>query len=298
MARANFGVMTTNLLSRARHWTFLRLLVEVAALVIVVVVTLGLASLVIPPPSSPRRADLVMIRNLVEPALLLLTYGLTVRWLERRPVSELHLRHGGLPLLAGAAIGAVMMATVYLILWGLGLASFGPGTGLAGIGHGLASALGAAVFEELLLRAVLFRILDQAFGTTTAVAASAVIFGLLHGLNPGATPMSLLAIALEAGVLLALAYALTRNLWLAVGVHFGWNFAEGSLFGAQVSGSASTHGLVHAGLTGPPLLTGGAFGPEASVVSIGVSLVVATVFGVLILRRGGWTQRGFRLRLA
>ena len=72
---------------------------------------------------------------------------------------------------------------------------------------------------------------------------------------------SSLAIMLEAGVLLGAAYAVTGRLWLPIGLHIGWNFTEGSLFGMSVSGNAIDTGLLHGTLTGPPLLTGGAFGP-------------------------------------
>lgn len=125
----------------------------------------------------------------------------------------------------------------------------------------------AAVFEEILFRAVLFRIVEQACGTTTALIGSAAVFGLVHSANPGATAFSDVAIAVEAGLLSAMAYALTRNLWLAIGIHTGWNFAEGNLFGALVSGQRSSHSLIHVTLTGPAPFTGGTFGPEASIFS-------------------------------
>jgi len=285
------------LFARLSHWAILRFLVEAMALIVTFIVIIVLSGRLIPPAPAAAHQSLVLIRNLVGTILPLGVYLLTVGWMERRGAAELGLRAGGPQLLAGAAIGAMMMAAVYLILWGLGLATFGPGDGLTGFGPGLASALRAAVFEELLLRAVLFRITEEACGTTIAVIVSAAVFGLLHGINPGATPMSTLAIALEAGVLLALAYALTRNLWLAIGIHLAWNFTEGSVFGAQVSGSAISRSLIHSTLAGPPWLTGGDFGPEASVVSIGVSMVVATVIAVLIMRQGGWRPRALRLRL-
>jgi membrane protease YdiL (CAAX protease family) len=133
-------------------------------------------------------------------------------------------------------------------------------------------------------------------GTLVALVVSAAIFGLLHAANPGASLVSSASIALEAGVLLGLAYALTRSLWLPIGLHFGWNFTEGGIFGAAVSGGQS-HGLVKAAVVGPDLLTGGAFGPEASVVAVVLSLVVSAAMGWLVVRRGHWKPLTFRLRL-
>jgi hypothetical protein len=83
---------------------------------------------------------------------------------------------------------------------------------------------------------------------------------------------------LEAGILLAAAYMLTRRLWLCMGLHFAWNFTQGGIFSAAVSGGAS-HGLLKATLVGPDWLTGGAFGPEASAVAV----VVCTTAGLLLL---------------
>jgi membrane protease YdiL (CAAX protease family) len=184
------------------------------------------------------------------------------------------------------------------VLWGLGHVAFATGTGLNGLGGGLAVAFAAAVLEELLLRAVLFRLLEEATGTTIAVIVSAIVFGLLHGLNPGATPLSTAAIAIEAGVLLALAYALTHNLWLAIGIHMAWNFTEGSVFGAAVSGGAQSQSLVRSVISGPDWLSGGAFGPEASIVSVAVCLLASLAIGTLIVRARGWRPRSFRFALA
>lgn len=285
-------------LARASRWAAVRIVVFVAVLIVGLIAMTVATNPLLPPAPSPLRHSLLVVRNLLEPAVLLGLYILTVRWLERRAATELDLRPGGPQLVAGAAVGVALMATVYAVLWSLGLARFGPGTGMAGLGGGLTVAFAAAVLEELLLRAVLFRILEEATGTTVAVAVSAAVFGLLHALNPGATPVSTAAIAIEAGVLLALAYALTHNLWLAIGIHMSWNFAEGNLFGASVSGGAPAPSVVRATLTGPQLLTGGAFGPEASLVTVIVCLVASAIIAAMILRRGGWRPRTLRLSLA
>ncbi len=285
----------TGFLARASRWAVVRFVVFAVVLIVGLIASKLAANLLVPPAPSPLHHPLLLLANLLSPALLLGLYILTVRWLERRSATELDLRRGAPQLLIGAGVGVVLMGAVYLVLWALGLAAFGPGTGLTGLGGGLAAAFAAAVLEELLLRAVLFRILEEATGTTVAVAVSAVVFGLLHGLNPGATLVSTAAIAIEAGVLLALAYALTHNLWLAIGIHMAWNFTEGSIYGAAVSGGAPAPSLVRATLSGPGLLTGGAFGPEASVVSVGVSLVASAILVAMILRRGGWRPRTLRL---
>jgi len=279
------------------HWALLRILVFAVALVVTMIVVSRGLSLLVPPEPSPLHANLAMLRNLFLAALLLGLYALLVRWIERRGASEINLRASGAQLPIGTALGMALMAGVYLILWNVGRASFAPGTGMDGLAVGLVAAFLAAVFEELLLRAVLFRIVEQACGTTIGLVVSAVVFGLLHSFNPGATAFSDAAIAIEAGLMLAMAYALTRNLWLAIGIHMGWNFTEGSLFGAQVSGGVTSHSLIHATLSGPELLTGGAFGPEASIVTVVVCGLTAGVMAIMVVRRGGWRPLRFKLAL-
>ena len=78
--------------------------------------------------------------------------------------------------------------------------------------------------------------------------------------------------------MLGAAYMLTRSLWLPMGIHAAWNFAQGEIFDIPVSGQP-VHGLLVARLSGPPLLTGNGFGLEASPIAI----VVATLFGLWLL---------------
>ena len=118
---------------------------------------------------------------------------------------------------------------------------------------------------------------------------SALLFGFAHAGNPNATLFSSVAIAIEAGVLLGAAYMLTRSLWLAVGLHAGWNLTQGLVFDVNVSGY-EMNGLVEAQMSGPDWLSGGTFGLEASI----IALVVATGAGLIMLRMAG--RKGEMLR--
>jgi len=142
-----------------------------------------------------------------------------------------------------------------------------------------------AVFEELLFRGVLFRLVEEWLGTWIALAVSALIFGAAHAFNTGATWVSTLAIALEAGVLLGSAFVITKNLWFPIGVHFAWNFFEGPVYGTQVSGHMFLTSLLSAHMAGPAWVTGGAFGPEAGVPAIATSLVASIALLVFASRR-------------
>ncbi|MGH8199343.1 MAG: lysostaphin resistance A-like protein [Steroidobacteraceae bacterium] len=224
---------------------------------------------------------------LVLAAALLGLYVALVRSIERRAVHELAPRV--IQGIGGIVLGLALFSSVFGLLYLIGVAQW------QGISAHfdvalvvLAASILAAVGEELAFRGALFRILEERSGTATALLISAAVFGLLHALNPGATVVSTVAIALEAGILLGAAYALTRNLWFPIGLHLGWNFTEGGVFGVSVSGGPAVKGVFSVTLAGRTLLTGGKFGPEASVVAIAVCLAAAVVLLVLTFRNDRW----------
>ena len=145
-----------------------------------------------------------------------------------------------------------------------------------------------AVTEEVLFRGVLFRIMEERTGTVIALILSSLIFGLTHSVNANATLWGVLSIALTGGLLMTAAYVATRSLWLSIGLHFAWNFTHAGIFGVALSGSAEApQGLLQTTLSGPAVLTGGSFGPEASL----IALLVCVVPTVVLLRRAARTGR-------
>ena len=229
--------------------------------------------------------------------LMVGVYTLLVRWVEGRHARELS-PFRGLPLVIGGAVfGFALFCAVYAVLWAMGIAHWQGMTGIAVAVSAVVMAAVSAVGEELIVRGGVFRILEDSFGTLVALTLSAALFGLLHAFNHGATTVSTVAIALEAGVLLGAAYAYSRNLWLPIGLHFGWNFTEGGVFGAAVSGGGGGKGLVSMPLSGPDLLTGGAFGPEASIVAVAVCFLAALVLIVLTIRSRRWVRLSFHMML-
>jgi len=166
---------------------------------------------------------------------------------------------------------------VMAVLWVIGVYHFSGWGTFAGLGSGALFALSAAVLEEVVFRGYLFRLLSAAAGTWIAVLLTSALFGAAHAANPGATLFSSFAIAVEAGVILAGAYAMTGRLWMPIGLHLGWNFAESTMWGMSVSGGVITPSLTRGNLSGAPILTGGEFGPEASIVAIMLCFAVGAI---------------------
>jgi membrane protease YdiL (CAAX protease family) len=210
--------------------------------------------------------------------LVLVTYVAASKWIERRTPSELSIQSLLPESAAGFATGLALFTSVMAILWLVRVyhpAGLGTANSLA---IGFAGALAAGVLEEILFRGLLFRVSSKLLGTWGALILTSAFFGAAHAFNPGATINSSLAIALEAGVLLGAAYAATQRLWVPIGLHIGWNFAEGSIFSMSVSGFGTKAGLLLGSLSGPKILTGGHFGPEASIVAVLVCLAAALYF--------------------
>ena len=189
-------------------------------------------------------------------AAVITVYSVYVRLIERRTVSELGISKAAPEFGSGFIAGVLMFTLTMLILWLLGIITINMGGGLTALGYPLLDALIAGVVEETLIRGVLFRIIEESLGSWIALGISAAIFGALHAFNPGATLISSLAIALEAGILLAAVFMYTRRLWMVIGLHAAWNFTEGGIFGASVSGNAA-QGMFASRIQGPGFLTGG-----------------------------------------
>jgi membrane protease YdiL (CAAX protease family) len=214
-------------------------------------------------------------------------YILLVVLLERRRVGELAPRGALREFAIGAAIGCCVMSIVVGILLALGAYRIEKVNGPLDLLIPIAVGLGSGFFEDALCRGIWFRVTEEWLGSWIGLIFSSLVFGLLHVLNDNATLAGCLAISFEAGLLLAAAFMLTRRLWMAIGIHASWNFTQGGIFGAHVSG-LDIPGLITIAPAGPNWLTGGAFGPEGSI----VALIVGTAAGLgvlgLAIRRGHW----------
>lgn len=140
--------------------------------------------------------------------------------------------------------------------------------------------LPAALHEELVFRGYPYQLLRR-WRPRVALVASSAVFAAMHAGNAGVTPLSLLNVFLG-GVVLVLAYERHRRLWMPIGLHLAWNLMSGPVLGYGVSGFDISRSLFVTIVTGPPLLTGGAFGIEGSVLMTGMEVVAVAV----LWRRG------------
>ncbi|GAA0329401.1 type II CAAX endopeptidase family protein [Sphingomonas oligophenolica] len=217
-------------------------------------------------------------------------YVLFVRFVERRPaVSEFAAPGWSKELGAGLLTGLLLFSLVVAVIalfGGYHVIGEHPVTALFPV---LALSLVSGVGEEIVVRGIIFRLVESSLGSWIALIFSAALFGAGHLGNAHAGLLPAVAIALEAGIMLAALYMLTRRLWAAIGVHAAWNFTQGGIYGIAVSGNAVDGALIPR-ISGPDLLTGGAFGAEASLPAI----LICTIFGVVVTtiayRRGRFVK--------
>ena len=209
------------------------------------------------------------------PLLAFVAYTVVVRAAEARAAVEVLPVAGMLTdILIGAALGFAMLCTMTALLWSLGLYHVQLNHWTRVFDSFVFDSYLSGLMEELLFRAILLRILARAFGNRWGLLLSAVLFGLAH-LSHGSW-LAATEITINAGLTIGLVYMATGRLWMSIGLHTGWDFTEDSLLGVN-----NHNGLL---LSTPvpgksDLLTGGSFGPDASVLAtlVGILAVIAIV---------------------
>jgi uncharacterized protein len=223
-----------------------------------------------------------------------LSVFLARRFLDKRSIESLGLKLDGrtiLDILAGIGITFLQMGLIYLLMSGLGWITFeGFAWEFDPLGLVLGNTLlfflvfvGVAWSEELLSRGYHLQTLASGLNVFWGVVISSAVFGALHLGNPNASWISAAGIFL-AGLFFAYGYLRTGQLWLPIGMHLGWNFFEGVVFGFPVSG-LDIYPLARIQVSGPGIWTGGAFGPEAGLIVIPALIAGTALIYIYTLRR-------------
>ena len=247
---------------------------------------------------------LIVLDELVAVGLFTLSIWICGRYLDKRRFVDfgLHLnRRWWGDLLFGLLLGGFLMSLIFFVEMAAGwitvtgyfTAAHLPGENfLLGVSPKIAMFLGIGFREELLARGYQLTNLAEGLANTRlgkrgglilATILSSMLFGLLHAANPNSTVISTIMV-MVGGLMLATGYILTGELAIPIGLHITWNFFQNVVFGFPVSGMSAYPAYVIAlEQSGPDLMTGGAFGPEAGLLGLSAMLL-----GMIFI--AGWVR--------
>lgn len=228
------------------------------------------------------------IPTVFEALIMILVTWIARRFFDRRSFHSLGFQHDNhtLPdLILGFSLPCLMIGSIYIFEWTMGWLqfdgwawnTFSQSDVLSSLFNMLITFTAVGLTEELQFRGYYLQNLTEGINLPWALFLSSTGFSVLHLLNPYASWTSFLGV-LAAGYFMAYGWLRTGRLWLSIGLHIGWNFFEGAVFGFSVSG-LEIPGLIHQSVSGPTLITGGAFGPEAGFISL-----PAIIIGALVIR--------------
>lgn len=240
------------------------------------------------------KPEYLLLTVIVEAIVFTLSVFLARRYLDKRSIESLGLKlnlQSLVDVLIGIAITLLQMGLIYLLMSQLGWITFeGFAWEFDPIGIVLKNTfLFFMIFvcvgwsEELLSRGYHLQTIASGINLFWGVIISSSVFSLLHIFNAGATWTSVAGIFF-AGILFAYAYIRTKQLWLPIGMHIGWNFFEGVVFGFPVSG-LNTYTLIRIKVNGPEIWTGSIFGPEAGLIVLPALILGAFLIYLYTMRR-------------
>jgi len=275
-------------MKRFIHFPLTRIAVGIVVCGFVLLGTNSLLRLILRPESDLLR----VLRWLLSTLVLLATYHTLFKHYEKRAISELSKTGFLQESFLGFFLGALCIALIIVVLYFLGYYEVLSTGNVSALGVLLFFFLTMSVFEEVIFRGIIYRITEESLGTNLALIISALLFGLAHLTNEHANVISVISAA-SGGMLAGLLFSITKRLWLPIFFHAGWNWVQASL-GTAVSGIEELPRFIESRLDGPELITGGAFGPENSIITIAFVLILSCVAYYLTLKRGNVIQRTVR----
>ena len=257
-------------------WRMLTYLVMVILAALPVIGLLKVFSFILPPEKGGEEiASAINIIFMVGLDIaLILGAWITLRWIDRRSFALLGMNFslGGIrELSTGLAFGFLYLTIVFLILWVTGLVHVTAGEMDSRMLESLLTYFvvfsAAGILEELVNRGYLFQAFIEGTKAWIAILVFSLVFSLVHSFNEDFSWVSGFCLFLH-GILFALSYFKTRSLWVPIGIHVAWNWAQGPFWGMNVSGTTIANSFLVSVPKGPELLSGGSFGAEGSLITL------------------------------
>jgi membrane protease YdiL (CAAX protease family) len=225
------------------------------------------------------------IIDVSEAVVAVLTYIFLFSFLEKRKISELSsssfAKNANLGFFAGFLLQSLFIFIIF-IAGGYTIAQVNPFSNMI---PALTMALTAGFVAEIIIIGVVFRLVEQQFGTAVSLIIMIMLFVIAHSGVKDGNLVTVLSTAFTAGLLLPAAYIFSRNLWLPIFIHFAWDFTEPGIYGAINPSISITKSLFESKISGARLLTGGPLGPQNSIQALIICLITGFIFLWLAKRK-------------
>jgi hypothetical protein len=234
--------------------------------------------------------------------VFLAAYGLYAKFIEKRKAYEISSKLSWKEFGKGFFISIVLVGVVVAHMAVIGsymIASWNPDKKVV-IDLFIKFMIGA-LLEELIFRLIIFRLTEELLGTWIALIIQAVLFGFAHMANDNSTLFTSFSVIIVGGIIYTGAFMYTRRIWLALGLHAGWNYFQSGIFGMPNSGTAYK-GLIIPDIQGKEWITGGSWGIEASYIAI-LLVLIAGVYFIIIAKNANqivlpvWIRKRLSLQL-
>jgi len=280
-----------NIIKKILHSTIAKIIIGIVVIIVANYVPLLLLNHFLKAHEVIQIVRLIVI-PIIAIIFVLAAYIALNRYYEKRKITELSTRNIGKYVLIGLLLGLLIPSLSVLVSYLRGeyvILSISNLTSvfLRDLMISIVFLIAVAVFEEVLFRGVLFRLIEEKLGSYIAIIISGLLFGFAHLVNSNGSFSASLAISIISIFLIA-AYMYTRNLWFPISIHFAWNFATENIFGTDVdvSGDWTSTSIIVSKIEGSKWFTGGDWGIEATVQAMVLCLIAGIILLVMCRKKG------------
>jgi uncharacterized protein len=207
--------------------------------------------------------------------VLLSSYYFLFRFYDKREITELSLKNFTKTMLGSIILGFGAISLTILILY---LSGYYQILSVSMENYSLrlfGMLVMAALIEDLFHRALIARILENWLGTNIAIIVI-MLLETMHMFNPNANLFSLF-VDFVWGFTMTVLFVYSKNLWLPLFFHLGWNFAQ-LFYGSSLTGLNDMGRIITSKFGGPEIFNGGAVGVENSIFTVTTLLLIGIYF--------------------
>ena len=225
------------------------------------------------------------IVGILESAAAVIIYFFLFKFYEKREITELNPGTYGRYVKAGFYIGFLLQSSFIFVIFIAGGYTITQVNPFSNMIPSFTMALTAGFVAEILIIGIVFRLIEQQFGTGLSITIMIIIFIIAHSGVKDGNLVSVLSTSIVAGLLLPASYVYTRNLLFPIFLHFAWDFTEPGIYGAINPSISITKSLFDSKISGSRLITGGPLGPQNSIQALIICLVLGFIFLWLAKRK-------------